>query len=77
MASLHPRWTHHAQAELDGVKYDLLVAQQEGEWAGAWLCLDCGTHGAAPIRASSSDEASVQAQLDLRHHHAKFHRPKT
>jgi hypothetical protein len=74
LVDVHPGWTYYEQAELNGIKYDIFVAHYDSRYLGAWSCVKCGANGSTTTSYSASDDASVQAQINLCTHHARFHR---
>jgi hypothetical protein len=66
-------WARQEQVVLEGVQYDVRVAFRGGYYHGAWVCWDCGVHGAGSFQ-ESADHASTKAKLSLCAHHNAIHR---
>jgi hypothetical protein len=63
--------------EQDGIKYSLIVDEEDGWFWGVWICLPCNEKGESSKRCSSIEEAFIAAEANTQLHHAATHKPKT
>jgi len=73
-----PSWPHHwtreEQVDLDGVMYDICVAEHNGEFQAVSVCNECCEQVSINLGSSSAKKARDRAIVGLELHHDSVHR---
>ena len=69
-------WQHGAHIGLDGVSYDILVKEHNGQFAAVWVCQQCCEQSTWRAIAPTRERAIARARERAEVHHSFSHKDK-